>query len=122
MMNVFESTFILKIGAHREGLYDWRGHCAQLSSPPVWTCFAWKFSAIKSYLSTSHMQLCSSEMWLKSFLSEYYASSLPLTGQKFMGIILTPKTHFFNVQSLSPAELHYITLMVKPHGNSCAEN
>lgn len=61
MINVSESTFVLKIGAHSEGLHDWSGHCAQLISPMVRTCFPYKFSAVKSYPSTNYVQLCSSE-------------------------------------------------------------
>lgn len=106
MINVSESTFVLKIGAHSEGLHDWSGHCAQLTSPVVRTCFPYKFSAVKSYPSTNYVQLCSSEnVTQKVFFLEYYPPSLSLACQKFMGIIptllLIPSVFSLSVQ-LSP--------------------
>lgn len=55
MMNVSDSTFVLKIGARYEGLHDWSG----TRQPPGPDLFH-KFSEVKSYPSTNYRQLCSS--------------------------------------------------------------
>lgn len=104
MVHVYESTFVLQIGACCEGLHDCSGHCAQFARPLVQTCFTCTFSAVKCYPSANYMQLCSSENVTQAF-SLQVLPSFPLPyGPEVHGNHPCRSLNPTSIQSLNPAE------------------
>lgn len=104
MVHAYESAFVLQIGACCEGLHDRSGHCAQLASPLVHTCFTCTFSIVKSYPSTNYMQLFRSENVTQEFCLRLLPSSPLHCWPEVHGNHPHRSLNPISIQSLNPAE------------------